>query len=186
MGGWRLLSITKVVFLPCPKMLRNSILVPFGLSKSGWKMVHLTINEIQSIMKKKILITLIIIAALGASYVYYQFNKPHKDIAAATPVSALNAAELFAEFEINENEANQLYLGKIVQVTGVVYSVELGTNGDLNVLLMGDDDMFGVAGNFNKGELNESEIVEGEQVTIKGECAGMLSDVVLIRCVIVK
>ena len=135
-------------------------------------------------MKKKILIAAIIIATIGASYVYYQFNKPHLDIASATPVSILNADELFAEFDLNENEANKLYLGKIVQVNGIVFSVELGTKGDLNVLLMGDDDMFGVACNFNKGELNESEINKGDQVTIKGECAGMLSDVVLIRCVL--
>jgi len=137
-------------------------------------------------MKKKILIIAIIIAALGASYVYYQFNKPHRDIAAATPVSVLNAEELFTEFDNSENEANQLYLGKIVQVSGIVYSVEMGAKGDLNVLLMGENDMFGVACNFNKEQLSDGEIKKGEQVTIKGECAGMLSDVVLIRCVLVK
>ena len=137
-------------------------------------------------MKKKILLTLIIIATIGASYVYYQFNKPHLDIATATPVSVLNAQDLFEEFDLNENEANKLYLGKIVQVSGVVYSVEVGAKGDLNVLLMGEDDMFGVACNFNKDQINESEINKGDQVTIKGECAGMLSDVVLIRCVLVK
>lgn len=137
-------------------------------------------------MKKKILLTLIIIATIGASYVYYQFNKPHRDIAASTPVSVLNAQDLFEEFDLNENEANKLYLGKIVQVSGVVYSVEVGAKGDLNVLLMGEDDMFGVACNFNKDQINESEINKGDQVTIKGECAGMLSDVVLIRCVLVK
>ena len=137
-------------------------------------------------MKKKILIIAIIIATLGASYVYYQFNKPHQDIASATPVSKLNAEELFAEFDNNENNANQLYLGKIVQVSGIVYSAEVGAKGYINVLLMGEDDMFGVACNFNTGQLNNSEIKKGDQVTIKGECAGMLSDVVLIRCVLVK
>lgn len=135
-------------------------------------------------MKKKILIAAIIIATIGASYVYYQFNKPHLDIATATPVSVLNADELFAEFDLNENEANQLYLGKIVQVSGVVYSVEVGAKGDLNVLLMGEGDMFGVACNFNKEKIKEGVINKGDQVTIKGECAGMLSDVVLIRCVL--
>lgn len=137
-------------------------------------------------MKKKILIVTGIIVVLIIAYTFYQFNKPHLDIAAATPVSVLNADELFAEFDLNENEANQLYLGKIVQVSGIVYSVDVGTKSDLNVLLMGDDDMFGVACNFNKDQLNKSEINNGDQVTIKGECAGMLSDVVLIRCVILK
>ena len=137
-------------------------------------------------MKKKILIVTGIIVVLIIAYTFYQFNKPHLDIASATPVSVLNSDELFAEFDLNENEANQLYLGKIVQVSGIVYSVDVGTKSDLNVLFMGDDDMFGVACNFNKDQLNESDINKGDQVTIKGECAGMLSDVVLIRCVILK
>ena len=50
---------------------------------------------------------------------------------------------------------------------------------------MDDDDMFGVACNFNLGQINDSDLNKGDHVIIKGECAGMLSDVVLIRCVIV-
>jgi hypothetical protein len=137
-------------------------------------------------MKKRIFITAIIIVTLAASYIFYQFNKPHLDIAAATPIVVLNSEKLFSEFDLNENKANKLYLGKIVQVNGVIYSIEEGTKGDLNILLMGNDEMFGVACNFNDEQLNYSELNKGDQVTIKGECAGMLSDVVLIRCVIVK
>lgn len=137
-------------------------------------------------MKKKILIVTSIIVVLILAYTLYQFNKPHIDIAAATPIVVLNAEELFSEFDFNENQANQLYLGKIVQVTGIVYSIEAGDKGDLNILLLEEDEMFGVACNFSKGQSNEIDLVMGDQVTIKGECAGMLSDVVLIRCVIVK
>jgi hypothetical protein len=46
--------------------------------------------------------------------------------------------------------------------------------------------MFGVACNFEKGKVKTEDIEKGKTFTIKGECAGMLSDVVLIRCVIVK
>ena len=135
-------------------------------------------------MIKKILL-LVFVGAVGTSlYVYLQYNKPHQDIASTKPVATLKADELFFQFEDNELESNQLYLGKIVEVSGVVYSNEKGQDGSYNVLLMSDDAMFGVACNFEIDSLSELE--KGDSVTIKGECAGMLSDVVLIRCVIVK
>lgn len=137
-------------------------------------------------MKKKILILTGIILVLILAYAFYQFNKSHVDMDTAKPIAILKASDLFTEYDINENSANQLYLGKIVQVTGIIYSVEVGHKGDINVLIMGDDDMFGVACNFNLGQLNDSDLNKGDHVIIKGECAGMLSDVVLIRCVIVK
>lgn len=137
-------------------------------------------------MKKKILIIAVIVAVAGALFVFYQFNKPHKNIAAAKPVATLSADELFLQFETNETESNQLYLGKIVEVTGSVYSNEKGPKGNVNVLLMNDGDMFGVACNFDGGKIRENEFEKGDIITIKGECAGVLSDVVLIRCVIVK
>ena len=137
-------------------------------------------------MKKRILIIAIVVAVAGAMYAYYQFNKPHKDIAASEPVATLSAEELFLQFETNETESNQLYLGKIVEVSGPVYSSGQGPKGDVNILLMNDGDMFGVACNFDGKKINGDEFKKGDNITIKGECAGMLSDVVLIRCVIVK
>ena len=50
---------------------------------------------------------------------------------------------------------------------------------------MGASDMFGVSGNISKEDLSQ-DLSNAQQITIKGECSGMLSDVVLIRCVIVK
>ena len=137
-------------------------------------------------MRKKILIFAIVVAVSGAMYAYYQFNKPHQDIAAAKPVAVLIADELFLQYESNESESNRRYLGKILEVSGVVYSIEKGPKGDINVLLMPEGEMFGVACNFDIDKIAENEIGKGDNIIIKGECAGMLSDVVLIRCVIVK
>jgi len=73
----------------------------------------------------------------------------------------------------------------VVEVSGEIYSIEEGSQSDLNILLMGASDMFGVSCNISKEDLSQ-ELSNGQQITIKGECSGMLSDVVLIRCVIVK
>jgi hypothetical protein len=137
-------------------------------------------------MIKKILIIVLLIAVGVGLYAYYQFNKPHTDIASAKPVASLSAEDLFSQFETDEVRANTSYIGKIIEVTGVVSTVEKGGKGDVNVLMLVEGQMFGVALNFDKGKADPGDFKEGTTLTIKGECAGMLSDVVLIRCVIVK
>jgi len=136
-------------------------------------------------MKKNILIVASFVVVLILAFVYYQFSKSHVDMASAKPIAILISDDLFAEFDNDENEANRLYLGKIIQVSGTIYSLEKSDKGDVNVLLMGDDDMFGITCNFDENKLDSTRLNKGENVMIKGECAGMLSDVVLIRCVIV-
>ena len=137
-------------------------------------------------MKKRLLIITISLAIIAGLYAYYQFNKPHKDIASAKPVASLKADQLFTQFEENEAEANLKYLGKIIEVSGVIYSIEKKTESGFNLLLMNEDEMFGVACSFDNDKVNTGDISKGNRVVIKGECVGMLSDVVLIRCVIVE
>ena len=137
-------------------------------------------------MKKKVLFIAISLAIIAAFYTYYQFNKPHRVVASAKPAASLNADQLFNQFEENEAEANLKYLGKIIEVSGNVYSIEKLAKGGFNLMLMNENDMFGIACSFDSDKLYASEILQGSRVIIKGECVGMLSDVVLIRCVIVK
>ena len=137
-------------------------------------------------MKKKIIISLLVLVLIGVIYALYQYNKPHKNIAKEKPVAQSKADELFNQFSADESLANKNYLGKIVQVSGLVYSLERTEKNDVNVLLLNEGEMFGVTCNFSQGLLQENEIKKGELITLKGECAGMLSDVVLIRCVIIE
>jgi hypothetical protein len=75
-------------------------------------------------MKKKIVVIILAIFVTVGLYAYYQFNKPHPDIAASKPVVKLTAEILFSQFENNEMEANKDYNGKIIEVTGIVSSIE--------------------------------------------------------------
>jgi hypothetical protein len=136
-------------------------------------------------MKKKLFISLIIGILIAGSIGFYLFNKPHADIASQTPVATLSASELFRAFSEDEAAANLKYAGKVVEISGVIYSAEEGSQGDLNILFMDENEMFGVACTIDQYE-NMDKLSEGQEITIKGECSGMLSDVVLIRCVIVK
>ncbi len=136
-------------------------------------------------MKTKISIAIAFGVVIALAAGFYLFNKPHADIASQSPAATLSASDLFNEFSSDETVANQKYSGKVVEVNGEIHSIEEGSNGDMNILLMGASDMFGVSCNISKEEISQ-DLVIGQQVSIKGECSGMLSDVVLIRCVIVK
>ena len=133
-------------------------------------------------MKKTLLIIISAGIVLMLGYAYYGFNKTHSDMQKQKPVATLNASQLFEQFSQNESEANKNYTGKIIEVSGTIYSIEEGDQNDINILLMEDGEMFGVSCNAVKTE-NNSLLEKGDPIIIKGECSGFLSDVILIRCV---
>ena len=136
-------------------------------------------------MKTKISIAVALLIVAGLGIGFYLFNKPHADIASQDPIARLSASELFNAFSNDETAANQNYAGKVIEVNGEIYSIEDGNQGDYNILLMGASDMFGVSCNISKEDMPQG-LSNGQQISTKGECSGMLSDVILIRCVILK
>ena len=132
---------------------------------------------------KKLLIIGAILAVAGLAAGYYMYNKPHEDIRSAKADYTMTAQELFAAYEANETEANQKYLGKMIQVTGTVQAAKKDEEGKTGIALTGGD-MFGVICKLDDfSEPKRTAFQPGEQVTFKGECTGMLMDVVLVRCV---
>ena len=128
-----------------------------------------------------------ILILIGAVYAYYLYNKPVASTNDLDAAFSINADELFAKFENNEEEANQLYLGKILEVKGKVRDLSVGDNGELNMILESSSDMFGINCGISLGEGSTLESFKpGDSVTVKGECTGISMDVVLTRCVIVK
>jgi len=136
-------------------------------------------------MKAKIISGIVFLIIILMGITYYQFNRSHIDISKQEPVYSISATKLFEQFSADEAKANSKYLGKIIEVKGKIYSIEKGVNEDYNILLMDSDEMFGISCNISSNEINES-IKAGQELSIKGECSGMLSDVVLIRCIIIK
>ncbi|HQU60286.1 MAG: hypothetical protein KDD02_22515 [Phaeodactylibacter sp.] len=135
---------------------------------------------------KKYLVALVLLVALGAGVGYLIYNKPFQDMNSAKADITLTAAELFTAFESDENAANSKYLDKVVQVSGTVKEVSTGDDGNISITLDSGSDMFGVICQLdNLTEQPRKDFKEGEQLTLKGVCTGMLMDVVLVRCVVV-
>ena len=136
---------------------------------------------------RKIILILLIVGAASFGIGFYFWNKPVASLEKAKADVTITAVELMDDYESDESQANTLYLGKIVEVTGTVKGVS-GT-GERTEVVLGTNSILGdISCNFDHAALAATD---GEQyierdVKIKGECSGYLGDVILERCVIVK
>jgi len=133
-------------------------------------------------MKKSIFIIVLILGLSAVWIIYRMYNKPHRDALTETSIQ-VSASDLFRNYESNETEANELYLDKVVEVTGRI--AEITTNQELIpiVVFETDNPMFGVRCTMENQIINASP---GDSVTIKGICTGYLSDVIITKSVFVE
>jgi hypothetical protein len=132
-------------------------------------------------------IVLVFILA-GVAYGYYMFNMKRSDLRKVKPAFVISSKELYSAFEIDETGATARFIGKVVEVNGNVAQVEFGSaDSTLSITLREDDQFSGVICTFNGIEdKSQVSINPGQQITIRGECSGMLMDVLLNNCVIVR
>jgi hypothetical protein len=136
-----------------------------------------------TMLKKIIYITLVVLIS-GLGFGFYLYNKPHQGIANEQPAFRLSAATLISDYDKNENLANTKYLGKVVEVKGVISEKSKDEKGNFNLTLQGPD-LAGVGCQFDpKADEKFAMVKEGQEVVIKGLCTGVLMDVVLVDCVI--
>ena len=132
---------------------------------------------------KKILSILILAAIIFGSIAYYFYQKSPTSTNALKADYQLTANDLFTEFERDETAANTKYLDKIIEVTGIVKESSSGASNILKVTLDGGGIAFGVICQMENASKITKDFKEGDLVTFKGICTGMLMDVVLVRCV---
>ena len=100
-------------------------------------------------------------------------------------VATLTAASLYNEFSKNESQANQKWVGKVVEVKGTISSVsEAGNYVSLNLAATADG---GVNCSVLKKDLpGDNKFNKGDSIIVKGKCTGFLMDVNLVDCIINK
>ncbi len=131
---------------------------------------------------KKILLAVGLLVLIGGGVGYYLSQKEVPSVSDLKTDFTVAATDLFAEYQANEEAANQKYNGKIVEVSGVVKETKNNEAGQPTVVLESGDMMFGVICELKEKE-QAAKFSSGQQVTFKGECTGYLMDVVLARCV---
>lgn len=140
-------------------------------------------------MKKRtvlwILATIVVLGLVGGGYGFYEFFRTHKDLAKVKPDFTLTVSDLSSAFENDEAAATKKYVDKVVQVTGPVASVETGSDSTINVTLRDTDALSGVICSFQGKGIEDVSIKKGDVAVIRGECSGVLLDVLLNNCVLI-
>lgn len=137
-------------------------------------------------MSKKKIIIIILALCLGIAvfYAYREYNR--KPLTAAQKESdfRVTAVDLVQEFTENEAGSMKKYNDKVVEVSGVVASVN--ANGKVfDILLESDNPMVGVNVNLIP-EMNTpaQALKPGDKIILKGICTGIVTDIELNKGVI--
>jgi flagellar basal body-associated protein FliL len=136
--------------------------------------------------KRKIflfLVTAILLSLLGGWYYVFVYSKNHHRDAANEKGIVVNAADVAAEYQANEQSANAKYLDKALEVTGEVMEVGKNQEGKTTVALKTNDIMTTV---FCTLKDSTATVLPNQKITIKGICIGFISDVKIKDAIIIK
>ena len=115
----------------------------------------------------------------------YSALKPHRNAEGEQAVATLSASDLYNDFQRSENLANKKWTSKVIEVSGIISSInEAGSYVSINLRAT---DEGGINCSILKKDLNpDYKINKGDSITIKGKCTGFLMDVNLVDCVVKK
>ena len=130
------------------------------------------------------LVSAVMLLLLVGGIFMYQYNKPARNINHEDGV-AISAEQLFQQFASNEQTANKLYLNKVLTVSGDVADIKHTEQGQDVIILKSADPMFGTTCTLDSTAGNSHHLKPGDKATLKGICTGYLTDVVLIRTIVV-
>lgn len=135
---------------------------------------------------RKILIIALFIGIPAFFLAVYLYTKPVKELTKVSPDFVLKASELYEEFSLDENTATEKYVSKVLQVTGILAGIQENNNGSTSLFLL--DELMGINCSLDSAySVRKKDLIQtlktGRNITIKGKCNGMLTDVQLSSCV---
>lgn len=129
---------------------------------------------------KKILPYIIAFILVSGAVGYFMYNKPHNETKGATSDVIISPADLLKAYESDEAAADLAYLDKILEVEGIVKSIQVLDQGS-SLSLDAGSEMSSITCEF-EGADALAGVKPGDKVKIKGFCTGKLMDIVLVRC----
>jgi hypothetical protein len=136
-------------------------------------------------MNKRIIIFIIVIIIVltGVCIGRYLYNKPHQSAASESASTSIPADALFQEYQQNEHAADSMYLGKVIEVKGVL--AEIDHNGATDILELAPQKAGGGIScqmfPHDKSTTTSYPAI-GTIIRVKGKCTGFLMDVNLVDC----
>jgi hypothetical protein len=130
--------------------------------------------------------SLFLLFFIGATLVIQKWNGG-ESAAVAVRDPALDATDLYQEYETDQLAADRKYKGKVVLISGAVKYVDRDVVGTLFLTLRGNDLLGSVQCYFGDDYAAKlAHLRPGDIVEIQGRCTGLVINVLLKECSIVK
>lgn len=138
-------------------------------------------------MSRNVIYIGLAVVLVGVIVALYFYNLGQDDLSKVAPAYEITAEELYYEFSENEETANEKYINKVIQVKGTLGDKEITSDSTLNLVLNTSDSPGSVICSFNDSDkLDPDSLKLGQEVIVRGVCSGMLMDVLLNNCVLIK
>jgi hypothetical protein len=136
-------------------------------------------------MRRKYILTGLVLLLLILVWGLYLYNKPHRNTAGQQPDFSLTATGLYQAYQEDETAANKKFLNKVIVLRGSIADLQTGSGN--NSILLDAASGGGVNCSFS-GEASGAlkGLKKGDTIGVKGRCTGMLMDVNLTDCVLEK
>ena len=135
-------------------------------------------------MKKSYLfIAFLIIGIVSFIVVKNYVFSGHDDLSKATPDFTLKSADFYKEYSENEVASNKKFVNKTIEVQGVIS--ETSNLGKSKIIFLSVDNAMAMGSvSCSLADTEKSKLAayeKGKPITIRGSCAGYLSDIQLVR-----
>ncbi len=135
-------------------------------------------------MQRYFLIFILVILVLAGLFLLTRRPTGISTMKEQKPDVTVQATELYRQFVTDEAAANELFLNKVLAVSGTVASVSSKGRENISVLLQTGSAEGQVRCRLDPRTAHRRiEFNKGENVTFKGVCAGYIGDVELVQCV---
>lgn len=135
-------------------------------------------------MQRKYYFILAGLLFIGAAISYKMYNKPHKDLGSEDADFKITAAQLAAEFEMDEAAADAKFLNKIIELSGTLAAINEVEGKTIWVVDTGNP-MSSIQCEMDSRFIKDvsGKIKPGDEVIVQGMCSGKLMDIILSQAV---
>ncbi len=136
----------------------------------------------------RIFLSLIILFILifSAGYLYLRYM-PDKNMGKQAPDFLLTASQLANEYNLDPTASDVKFIDRIIEVTGKISDISTDQNEAIVFILRDNEMETGILCTLTQeAKADAAALKPGDKITIRGMCTGMLFEVVLNKCVIVR
>jgi len=123
---------------------------------------------------------------------YREYNRGNKVLSEVEPAIKISAQDISSSFAQSDSLSNSKFLGKIIEIEGVVKNIEMPDSNISVIVMSGNNEMSSVRCTMDSSfQIKSISIDIGTPAIVRGICTGynadelLGSDVLMNRCVIV-